>query len=256
MAHGSLLSNAPMSQSDQDQYKGARDLFSSASQYNAMLFLVNQILDGRNTMAVVKIIKVTNAGELAAVGYVDVQPQVNQLDGYGNAVAHGVIHNIPYFRLQGGANAIILDPQVGDLGMCVFADRDISAVKASKAAANPGSARRADMADGLYVGGFLNGVPSQYVRFSASGIKLCSPTAIILDAPAITLEAETVVINSETVAVNASESMTITAPNTTIDSDMVSVSGSLTVGAGATGSFTTPTGATVTVESGIVVNIF
>lgn len=178
-------------------YAGARDPSSSTSQFNALSFLVNQILNARNIATLVQIKAVTNSGGLSPVGFVDVVPLVSQLDGHKNAVPHGIVHNIPYFRLQGGTSAIILDPQVGDIGLAVFADRDISAVKASRAAANPGSGRRSDKADGLYVGGFLNGTPAQYVQFSAGGIAMVSPTAINLTAPTVALNAGTsVAINS------------------------------------------------------------
>lgn len=87
--------------------------------------------------------------------------------------------------MQGGTDAIILGPKAGDIDMSVFTDRDISAVKASRAAANPGPARRSDMADGMYIGGFLNGIPVQYVQFTASGINVVLPTAVSMTAPAI-----------------------------------------------------------------------
>ena len=44
------------------------------------------------------------------------QPLVNMLDGAGDATEHGTIFGLHYTRLQGGANAIILDPQVDDIG--------------------------------------------------------------------------------------------------------------------------------------------
>lgn len=191
-----------MSQSD--GYKGDANLFSAASQFNSISFLVNQILNGKNVAGLVQIKAVTNTGGLSPVGFVDVQPMVNQLDGNGNAIPHGTIHNLIYFRLQGGANAVIIDPQVGDIGFAVFADRDISAVKATKAIGNPGSSRRADMADGAYFGGFLNGTPTQYIQFSAGGISVTSPTKITLTAPVVEIDASTnVAINTPVVAASA-----------------------------------------------------
>lgn len=166
-----------------DGYKGAQAPSSGTSEFNAMTFLVTQILNRANTSTLVQVKAVTNSGGVAAVGYVDVQPLVTQLDGDGNAVAHGVLHRIPYFRMQGGTDAVILDPKVGDIGICIFADHDISSVKANKGAALPGSGRRFDMADGMYLGGLLNGVPTQYVRFSASGIDLVSPVAVNIVSP-------------------------------------------------------------------------
>lgn len=203
-------------------YSGFLDPSHSTSEYNSTLFLIEQILAGRHHMAIVQVKTVTNNGAVAAVGMVDVQPMVHQLDANGAPVPHGVLHALPYLRLQGGGNAIILDPQAGDIGLAVFADRDISSAKASKAAANPGSMRRNDMADGVYLGGILNGVPTQYVQFSASGIKLHSPAKITLDAPVVEIDAGTsCTINTPQFTVNGASqfngtvttSDTVTAPN-------------------------------------------
>ena len=57
----------------------------------------------------------------------------------------------------------LIDPTQGDIGLAIFADRDISSVRANRAQANPGSYRRFDMADGVYIGGILNGMPTQTV---------------------------------------------------------------------------------------------
>jgi phage baseplate assembly protein gpV len=172
-------------------YPGTQEPASGAGDFGALSFLVNQILATISTVTLVKIVAVTNNGGVSPVGFVDVQPLVNQTDGAGNATPHGVVYGLPYFRLQGGTNAIILDPQVGDIGMCGFASRDISSVKASKAQANPGSGRVFDMADGLYFGGMLNGTPTQYVQFSAIGINVVSPTKITLQAPLVEVDAST-----------------------------------------------------------------
>jgi len=156
------------------------------NQYTQTAFLVQQALAKMQTATLVKVVACTNSGGLSPVGFADVLPLVNQLDGQGNPIEHVTIYNLPYLRIQGGANAVIIDPQPGDLGVCVFASRDISKVKSTKAQANPGSFRKYDFSDGMYLGGVLNGVPSQYVQFTSAGIKIHSPTAIILEAPSLT----------------------------------------------------------------------
>jgi hypothetical protein len=177
---------------DTSGYPGADDAFSGNSDYTAQAFLVAQIVARIAGATLVQVKAVTNAGGLAPVGFVDVQPMVNMMDGLGNATPHGIIHHLPYFRLQGGGDAVILDPKVGDIGIAIFADRDIASVKATKQTANPGSRRQNDMADGLYIGGYLNGVPTAYVQFSASGITVTSPIAVIVNAPTITLNGNVV----------------------------------------------------------------
>jgi len=159
-----------------------------SSNLNSTAFLVQQLLARISTLTLVKVVSVTTDGGVTPVGFVDVQPLVNQLDGAGNATPHGTVFGLPYLRLQGGANAIILDPAVGDIGICGFASRDISSVKATKAVANPGSLRRFDMADGMFLGGTLNAAPTQYVQFNADGITLVSPIKVTISAPEIEID--------------------------------------------------------------------
>jgi hypothetical protein len=199
---------------DQLGYRGAADATSGGSPYNENLFLIRQVLAGISTAKLVQVVAVSNAGGVSPVGFVDVQPLVNQLDGNNNAVPHGIVHNLPYFRLQGGTDAVILDPKVGDIGAAIFSDRDISAVKSSKAQANPGSKRQFDMADGLYIGGYLNGVPQQYIAFSSAGIDIVSPTRIRMSAPEILLQA------TNEIGLTAGAEITNSAPAIEMDGQM------------------------------------
>lgn len=215
---------------------------STWGEFNNIAFMVQQALGKMQTATLVRIDAVTNAGSVSPVGFVDVTPLVNQLDGQGNPTPHVTIHNIPYFRLQGGANAIIIDPQVGDIGICVFASRDISKIKTTKKQGNPGSWRQYSFSDGMYLGGLLNGAPTQYVQFSTAGIKIHSPVAIILEAPDIQLLADTVEIEaSESVTIdtpvftlNATASATITTPTFTVNGLTV-LNGGLQQGGGSGG---------------------
>lgn len=148
-------------------------------EFNNIAFLVQQALLKVQTATLVRIESCTNNGGLEPVGFVDVTPLVNQIDGKGNATPHVTIYNVPYLRIQGGANAIIIDPQAGDVGVCVFASRDITKVKSTKKQANPGSWRQYSFADGLYLGGMLNGTPSQYIQFNNSGVTITAPLVTI-----------------------------------------------------------------------------
>lgn len=183
---------------------------STWGEFNNIAFMVQQALSKMQTATLVRVESCTNAGALSPVGLVDVTPLVNQLDGQGNPTPHVTIHNVPYLRLQGGANGIIIDPQKGDIGVCVFASRDISKIKATKKQGNPGSFRQYSFSDGMYLGGMLNGTPTQYVQFNAAGIKIHSPVAVVLDAPDIQLNAAAVEINGTT-------STTVTTPTFTVN---------------------------------------
>lgn len=162
----------------------------AASTYAAMSFVIRQHLSGRRVSMLVMVKAVTNDGGVTAVGSVDVQPLVSSVDGLGNVTMPGTIYGLPYLRMQGGANAIILDPKVGDIGMAIVADRDISAVKETKAVSAPASSRQNSFSDGLYLGGFLNGVPTQYVQFNDDGITVLSPTKVTIQAPTVAVHGD------------------------------------------------------------------
>lgn len=177
-------------------------------------FLQNQIaamLAKTHVSTLVRVISVTNSGDLSPVGYVDILPLVQQLDTSGKPISHAVIHNVPYSRVQGGANAVIIDPQAGDIGAAIFCDKDISSVKAnakadlSKAESMPGSLRRHDMSDAAYLYTVIGQTPTQYIQFNSAGITVHSPVKV-------TVSAQDVQVNAQTAEVVATTSASVTAP--------------------------------------------
>ena len=198
-------------------YAGQADLSALTSEKNALAFIVRMILGELATATLVQVKAVApNDDSLAIGGTVDVVPMVNMLDGSNNAIPHGTLHKLPFFRLQGGTNAVQIDPKVGDIGLAVFASRDISSVKNTRAQANPGSFRKHDMADGLYLGGFLNGVPEQYVRFSTAGIQVVSPTLVDIQAPQIKLDGAVTITGDVTGQKGAAFTNDVTAEGTSL----------------------------------------
>lgn len=155
--------------------------------HNNLAFIIQQALSKVQTATVVKVIACSNDGGVSPVGTVDVQILVNQISGQKVATPHVTMYGLPYLRIQGGANAVILDPQPGDIGIAVFASRDITTVKSTKAQANPNTFRMHDFADGMYLGGLLNGAPVQYLQFGSSGISIVSPVELAGNAPSIHL---------------------------------------------------------------------
>lgn len=166
-------------------------------------FLVRQILSTVATSSLVRVVAVSTSGGLSPIGTVDVSPLVNMIDGLGQGTAHGTIHGIPYTRLTGGTSAVIIDPVVGDVGVCIFADRDISSAMKTGDRANPGSRRQHDMADGIYLFSCRASAPTQYIRFSPDSIEIVSPTLIHLRAPQVTIEG-TVIVSGDVTAAGTS----------------------------------------------------
>lgn len=169
---------------------GQQDLASGNTPFNELSFVVQMMMAKLNVATLVQVMAVSAGPGLAPVGTVDVLPLVNQVDGSGAAMPHTTIHGLPYLRIQGGANAVICDPQVGDVGFCVFADRDISTVQASGAQGPPGSARRFDLADGLYLGGWCSNLtPENYVLVSDT------ETQVVFGGTSLTLNGSGATLN-------------------------------------------------------------
>jgi hypothetical protein len=130
-------------------------------------FIIRDILRGVHTFTLVEVLAVRpTAGK---VGFVDVQPMVLEQDTNNVVIAQSPIYNIPYMRVQGGMSAVICDPTRGDIGLCSFAERDITNVIATQ---QPGAAptdRTHSSADGVYMGGALNRDPTQWVKFLPDG---------------------------------------------------------------------------------------
>jgi hypothetical protein len=158
---------------------GALTPWSSQGDYNTHFFAIQQALSKLQTATLVRVEACTNNGGVSPIGTVDVTPLVNQIDALGNATPHITVFGLPYLRIQGGTNAVIIDPQPGDIGVAVFASRDISKVKNTQAQANPGSGRQYEFPDGIYLGTVLSkAAPQQYIQFNSGGINLVSPQEI------------------------------------------------------------------------------
>lgn len=154
-------------------YVGTQNPTTALKDITTHAFLVDSILNTISTATLVQVQSVSNTpGQIAAIGTVSVLPLVTQLDGNDNAIPHETVHNLLYFRYQGGKNAVIIDPEKGDIGLAVFADRDISNVKSTKKQANPGTRRRWSYCDGIYFGSVIASAPQQYLSFTDDTITL------------------------------------------------------------------------------------
>lgn len=145
----------------------------------------------------VQVLSVTNNGGVSPIGTVSLKALVQGKDGNGNAIPHGTIFNAPYLRIQGGTNAVIIDPQIGDIGLGIVCDRDISAVQNAKKEAPPGSSRKNDMSDMVYLSSIISATtPVQYIQFNEVGITITSPNKIIISCNEVDINANNLVINA------------------------------------------------------------
>lgn len=190
----------------------------------ALDYVIRKILRGVHTADIVIVQAVTTG--TSAVGFLTVQPVVLDQDTNGYVIAQSPIFNVPFLRYQSGVSAIIMDPVVGDIGLCIFAERDITGTKARAIQGQPlaGAAatdRVHSSADALYIGGFLNGAATQWVKFlpAAAGIDIKTPGALTLEGQTIAMLAPggiTMTSGSNTVQLTSSawtSNVMLTAPD-------------------------------------------
>lgn len=161
-------------------WSGPQDPGTTVSEYNTRDFQIQQALGSVRTAQLVQVVTAPYSasggaippGTAGPIGYIDVQPLVQQQTGGGTLQPHGVVYRIPYHRYQGGNGAFISDPVIGDIGKLVVCDRDSSIVKATGATGGPGSGRKFDLADGVYVPQCIAGAPTQFFAWLAQGFNM------------------------------------------------------------------------------------
>ena len=169
-----------------------RKLNSGASEYNAISFLVEQAIKGMvNTAIPVRVDSCTKPGVGGAAGYVSATPLVMQRGADGKGLQPVSLPQLPYIRLSASTAAIVIDPQPGDVGFAVFAQQDISNLKAgSSDPVQAGSFRTFDMSDGVFIPAILGVTPTTFVHLDpeTGEITIKAPTKITIEAPAIELK--------------------------------------------------------------------
>lgn len=177
---------------DTKQYPGFAGLSAMGTDANVIQFLIKAAMSKMNTSLPVEVLDVKTTG-VNPVGFVDVRILVDQITADDKTHQYGRIPNVPYFRLQGGNKAVIIDPEIGDIGMACFCSRDIAAMKNARKGAPPGSRRMYDISDALYVGGFLNKTPTHYIQFTDGGILVHTPGTATVNASEIILNGNTTI---------------------------------------------------------------
>jgi hypothetical protein len=128
----------------------------------------------------------TENGRVAV--YVDIAPQIHQLSHDDKPIEHATIYNVPALELAGGKCAIILKPQVGDVGVALICHADISGFKNSSGRKSPPvSNRHNSYSDSIYLGCLY--------RKEAS-------TFMVVEDDKITITGKIVNINADTVKVS------------------------------------------------------
>jgi hypothetical protein len=151
--------------------KGNLNQYAGSSLTNALDAVIENALASKvMTAAVVKVGSVAPGGPDGPAGYVDCTPMVNDTDAFGEGVPAPDLSHVPFFRLQCGKAAIVIDPEPGDLGLVVFTKADSSNVQpGADKPVQPASHRTFNEANGFFFGGFSNPAPETYLEVNKKG---------------------------------------------------------------------------------------
>ena len=130
---------------------------------------------------------------------------------------------------------MIIDPEITDLGVAIFASRDITNFKEARRQTPPATWRKFSISDAIYIGGIRNQKPVQYIHFRNDGIEIYSPKRVHITTPTVLIDSDNTTINtSAKTTINANGGCEINAETTNNGNVKINgntkISGNLLVG--------------------------
>lgn len=138
-------------------------------------YVFKKLLSGAFFIELVEVLAVRG---MAPNLVVDILPLVTRTDPSGAMIDNSPVFNVPVWRLQRGDSAVIMDPVAGDIGLAAICDRDNSIARINRKQSAPGSKRTHSKSDAIYLGGVLNGQPSQFIEFADGAINITTPNPV------------------------------------------------------------------------------
>ena len=206
-------------------------------EYDKVISQFNSLITNVNTAMPCKVVAIEKQEQRGVniVGFVDIQLMIEQTNGQKKGNETAIICNVPYVRIQGGTNAVIIDPEINDLGVAIFASRDITNFKEARRQTPPATWRKFSISDAIYIGGIRNQKPVQYIHFRNDGIEIYSPKRVHITTPTVLIDSDNTTINtSAKTTINANGGCEINAETTNNGNVQINgntkISGNLLVG--------------------------
>jgi len=196
-----------------------------------------------------KVMMVENAGEQR----VSVKPLVNAVfPDWDDSEEFPTILSVPLMYPSSSSSAVVFPVHAGDTVLLVFAQSCMDVFKGGDGSAQPPSDyRRFDKRDAIAIPGLFP-FSSAINQASKHTLPHSTDDLVVFHNLGTSAECELRMKQSGKIEVNGS-AIDISS-TTSVNGNFINT-GSVTVGVGATGSFTTPLGQIVTVTDGIITNI-
>lgn len=195
-----------------------------------------------------KIMQVRNAEQCK----VDVKPLIDMVFSNLETLEWATIPNVPVMYPSSSTSAITFPVKAGDVVLLVFSQSGLDVFKSGDGTPQPPSDYRTfNMRDAIAIPGLF---PFGLAINQQSKRTLTHSTDDVVVAHNLGTEAECEIRLKPTGKIEINGNQIDISSSTQIDGNLINT-GSITVGVGATGSFTTPLGQIVTVTDGIITNI-
>lgn len=182
----------------EDNKRPLGSVYGSNSQFNAVQQQIDTAIQGLETAFVGRIESCSSSGPSGSKT-VSATPMTQMVDANGNAYKSPAYQALPHYRVQQGVAALIIDPVPGDMGVFVCSKRDISNINSGTASpVPPASARSFNGADAVMVGSIHTKTPTVYIELkqdntilihAPSGVTIESDSSVTIKAPQVTIEA-------------------------------------------------------------------
>lgn len=149
-------------------------------------YVFKKLLSGAFFIELVEVLAVRGTAPNLVV---DMLPLVTRTDPSGAMIDNSPVFNVPVWRLQRGDSAVIMDPVAGDIGLAAICDRDNSIARINRKQSVPGSKRTHSKSDAIYLGGVLNGQPSQFIEFADGAINITTPNPVNINCSSANITA-------------------------------------------------------------------
>ena len=179
--------------------------FRKYGQVNQLHHVLTSLINNNVNVAIPVRVDSVELGSNGVAGWVSATPLITDRDWNGNKLDSISIPRIPFFRYRCGTAAVIVNPRVGDVGIAVFAHKDISPIKPNVTTPqNAGSFRKFDYSDGIYFGGlFGDAKPTTTIELDPDkGLVQVDCKKMVVNAPNIVLNGEVQTTKSVQVANN------------------------------------------------------
>ncbi|HDU4605131.1 TPA: hypothetical protein RFT49_003078 [Klebsiella aerogenes] len=137
---------------------------------NAVLALIAEASKG-NVFADIVIVKEVGNGSLTVL------PLVSGTNASGGEIKNQSVYDIPFIQYQAGNSSVKMTPRIGDIGLVIACDKDITNVRKSKKGGPAPTQRQHSYSDAIYITAIasLNGEPTEFAEFTGNGITIKSP---------------------------------------------------------------------------------